>query len=80
MPLFNKNPPNHKESINVRIRLDSWRFVNFQPILDVLRFSYETGKKQLRIFAGFGWILQSLHDTAPNLLRCAIPWRNTAIS
>ena len=23
---------------------------------DVLRFRYETGKKQLRIFAGFGWI------------------------
>ena len=23
------NPPNHKETINVRIRLDLWRFVNF---------------------------------------------------
>ena len=47
------NPPNHKESINVRIRGELYFF---QPIRDVLQFSHETGKKQLRIFVGFGWI------------------------
>ena len=45
------NPPNHQESIKVRIRGDC---IFFRSICDVLRFSYEIGKKQLQIFVGFG--------------------------
>ena len=47
------NLPNHQESINVRIHGELF-FP--QSVRDVLRFRYEIGKKQLRIFPGFGWI------------------------
>ena len=54
------NPPNHQESINVRIWLDSWRLeFFFNPFLmfyDSITKRYETGKTELRIFALFGWI------------------------
>ena len=39
--------------IDVRIR---GKLYFFQFIRYVIRFSYEIGKKQLRIFAGFVWI------------------------
>ena len=47
------NPRNHQESKNIRVREELYIF---QPIPDVLRFSNEKGKKQLRIFVGFCWI------------------------
>ena len=50
-----------ESSVNVRSKI-------FQPIRDVLRFSYETGKTQLRIFAG----CLSRNDTVPNSLPRAI--------
>ena len=72
------NPPNHQESINVRIRGE---LRIFQPICDALRFSYETGKKQLRIFAGFGWIR---HESPRHCAEFATMYNNlfgnTAIS
>ena len=45
----------------------------FNRFRDVLRFRYETGKKQLRIFAGFGL---SRHDT----VLCNNLFGNTEIS
>ena len=59
MPLFytDHESQNHQESINVWIRLDSWRIVNFSThSLMFYDSSTKKGKKQLRIFAGFGWI------------------------
>ena len=59
MPLFytDHESQNHQKSINVWIRLDSWRIVNF-PTHSLMFYDSSTkkGKKQLRIFAGFGWI------------------------
>ena len=52
LALFPQRPQNPESSrIDVRIRGDLYIF--FQFIGYVLRFSYEIGKKQLRIFAGF---------------------------
>ena len=53
MPYFPQttNPANHDQESDVRIR-GELHF--FQSIRDVLRFSYEIGNKQLRIFAEFG--------------------------
>ena len=44
--------PNHQESMLGFVE----NCIFFQFIHYVLRFSYEIGKKQLRIFAGFVWI------------------------
>ena len=46
----------------------------FNPFRDVLRFRYETGTIQLRMFAGFAGFGLSRHDTVPNSLRCAITY------
>ena len=55
------------ESSRINKCYDSAGFVKnckiVNPFRDVLRFRYETGKKQLRIFAGlagFGWIRPEL--------------------
>ena len=47
MPLFHTDhkSPNHQEWINVRIHGE---LLIFQPNRDVLKFSNETGKRQLR--------------------------------
>ena len=45
--------PNHQESM---LGFVENCFFFFQFIRDVLRFSYEIDKKQLRIFMGFVWI------------------------
>ena len=45
--------PNHQESMLGFV--ENCIFF-FQFIRDVIRFSYEIGKKQFRIFAGFVWI------------------------
>ena len=44
--------PNHQESMLGFVE----NCIFFQFIRDVLRFSYEIGKKQFRILAGFVWI------------------------
>ena len=69
------NPPNHQESINVRIRLESWRIVNFSTYSVIF---YDSDTKQVRNSyeyprdsAGFGL---SRHDTVPSSLRCAITY------
>ena len=55
LALFPHRPQIPESSrINVRIRGELYFF--FQFIHYVLRFSYEIGKKQLRIFSGFIWI------------------------
>ena len=63
MPYFltDHKSPDYQESIQVKIRGEC---IFFQSIRDVLRFSYEIGKKQFRIFAGFGWIRPEIriHD------------------
>ena len=62
------NPPNHKESINVRIRGELYFF---QPIrvsvTKQVRNSYEYSWD----LAGFG---PSRHDTVPNSQRCSITY------
>ena len=69
------------ESPRIDTCFDSAGFVDkykcFNPFCDVLRFSYKTCKKQLRIFTGFGL---SRRDTVPNSLPCAITYicRNAA--
>ena len=76
MPIFHtdhESPPNHQESINVRIRLDSWRIVKFSThsvmfydsVIKRVRNSYEYS----RDLVGFGL---SRRDTVPSSLRCAI--------
>ena len=65
MPYFptDNKSPDHQESINVEIRGELYFFL-FQSIRDVLRFSYEIGKKLFRIFADFSWIRPEcrIHD------------------
>ena len=68
-------PLNHKESINVRIRLDSWRILFFSThsvmyydtVAKRVRNSYEYSRDS----SGFG---PSPRDTVPNSLRCAITY------
>ena len=69
------NTPNHQESINVRIRLDSRRIVKYSTHSVMF---YDSDTKQVRNSydysrdsAGFGL---SRHDTVPNSLRCAITY------
>ena len=55
LALFSHRPQIPESSrIDVRIRGELYFF--FQFIRYALRFSYEIGKKQLQIFAGFVWI------------------------
>ena len=59
LALFPHRPQIPESSrIDVRIRGELYFF--FQLIRDVLGFSYEIGKKQFRIFAGFVWIRPEL--------------------
>ena len=46
--------PQIPESSRIDVRIHGELYFFFQFIRYVLRFSYEIGKKQLRIFAGFG--------------------------
>ena len=53
----------------------------FNTLGNVIRFSYETGTKKLRIFAGFGWIRPELpRYWAEFTTMCNSIFRNTAIS
>ena len=59
MPLFytdheSLDSPRIDNCKDSAVFVENCKFSN--PFCDVLRFSYEAGKKQLRIFAGFGWI------------------------
>ena len=73
------NPQNHQESINVKIRLDSWRIVKFlthsvmfyDPVAKRIRNSCEYSRDS----AGLDL---SRRDTVPNSLRFAKTCRNTA--
>ena len=67
-------PPNHQESINVRIR-GEWYI--FQPIRDVLRVNSEAVKKQLRSFVEFGWIRPESPYTMTYSLQSAINYLET---
>ena len=72
------NTPNNQESINVRIRLDSWRVVNFSThsvmfydsVAKRIRNCYEYSRDS----AGLDL---SRRDTVPNSLRFPKTCRNT---
>ena len=66
---------NCKESA---VFVENCKFSN--PFCEVLRFSYETGKKQLRILAGFGWIRpEPPRYCAEFTTMCNSIFKNTAI-
>ena len=84
MPLFHTDQESPESSRihkckDLAVFMEKCKF--FNSFLDVLRFSYETGRKLLQIFTGFGWIRHELPRYCAKLITmCNSIFGNTAIS